>query len=410
MRKNIAIVGCADTKSEEMLFLKSELEKYGLGTLLIDTSLRYRPETAELCDICTKDLLRHGGYPADVLAAAKKSEAVSIVTECLKAAISALYSQGRISGGISAGGMQNSVISSGGLQMLPFGVPKILISSMANSYMSCEMFTGRSDLVIMPSVADASGVNSITSAVYQNAAAALAGMVNREPVKSESSREIAITSVGVTNDGVLIIADRLKRLGYTPVFFHGTTGGARAMEELLLQGRFEAAFDLDVHDILVEAIGYYVINQSSTNRLERLKNISVPMVFSFSGLDVIDMPRSYFETADIPEKDRRKVYRHNAELYHVKVTHEEAVAGAERFAQRLNALSGPVAVVAPLRGFRDNVQAGEALYDPEIDRTIIETVKNRIKPSVLWREVDCSANDEAYAETVIQIWKQLKRR
>ena len=120
-----------------------------------------------------------------------------------------------------------------------------------------------------------------------------------------------------------------------------------------------------------------------------------------------DMTRTFYESGDLPNREGRKVFKHSPEIYHVKVTLEEARKGAALMAERLNAFTGPVAVVAPMRGFRDNTQPGDALYDPEVDACLRDTVKAALAPHVKWIEVDCNANDPLFAETVMSTWLQL---
>ena len=410
MNKTIAVIGSLDTKHEEVGYLKQRLNALGLNAYLIDTSVLKHHVTEPEADMTREALLASGGYGPDGLAGMKKSDAIQTVTNLVAQAVENLYRHGVIHGGIAAGGYQNSTMGSAALRRLPMGVPKVLVSAVVNSYLPTQMFTGQTDIIVIPSVADVVGLNSITRTIFDNACAAIAGIMrDGKPKYERDSREklIAISSAGVTNTGVTYLCQHIREQGYVPVIFHGVTGGSRTMEDLAVEGTFDGLMDLDIHDLLVDALGYYVFSECDSQRLERMANLNMPTVVSFSGMDVIDMTRTFYESGDLPNREGRKVFKHSPEIYHVKVTLEEARKGAALMAKRLNAFTGPVAVVAPMRGFRDNTQPGDALYDPEVDACLRDTVKAALAPHVKWIEVDCNANDPLFAETVMSTWLQL---
>lgn len=407
MNETIAIIGSLDTKHEEMGYLRMRLQSLGLSTYLIDTSVRSHTIADPEADLSREALLASGGLEADALARMKKSDAIQTVTHLAAEAVDRLYRQGVIHGGIAAGGLQNSTMGSAALRRLPMGVPKVLVSAMVNSYLPTQMFTGQTDIVVIPSVADVVGLNSITRTIFDNACAALAGMLRfGKPryVRDPQEKLMAISSAGIINTGVTHVCRRLQEHGYTPVLFHGVTGGSRTMEDLALEGVFDGLLDLDIHDLLVDALGYFVFSECSHQRLERLADKGLPTVVSLTGMDVIDMTRAFYESGDLPNRENRQVFRHSPDICHVKVTTEEARKGAALLAKRLNAFAGPVAVMAPLRGFRDNTLPGEALYNPEIDACVRDTVKAALQPHVQWVEVDGNANDPQFADAVMDTW------
>lgn len=406
----VAIIGCVDTKEEEMAYLYDRLLCFRLIPFVVDTSIRAHGIPRFTIGLSANEILHYGAYTQDTLQKMGKSERMDALMHCLPLAMIALYNKGMIQGGIAAGGLQNSLLASTALRALPFGVPKVLISSMANSYLSTEMFTGRSDLVLFPSVADVVGMNPITQVVFNNACAAMAGMVNeREKFIPTSSGKplVAITCAGVTDKGVNHIAKGLSEKGFTCVLFHGVTGGSYAMENLALEGCFAGILDLNMHDLLVETLGYYAFVHNAETRLKRLSMVKLPTVFSFSGLDTIDMQTSFYESEQWHDKTNRKVFEHNANIRHVKINASEACRIGMEMSKRLNEYDGFLGVVAPLRGFRDNTAPGEALYDPDIDRLLIETVRKHMKPSIPWVTVDCNANDPAFGNQVVEMWLSL---
>jgi uncharacterized protein (UPF0261 family) len=88
--------------------------------------------------------------------------------------------------------------------------------------------------MVVHSVTDILGLNPISCAVFDNVAAALAGMAeHRRPMNlSTDQRRVAITMLGNTTKAVMIIRDRLAAQGLEAVVFHSNGVGGPAMEEL----------------------------------------------------------------------------------------------------------------------------------------------------------------------------------
>ena len=63
------------------------------------------------------------------------------------------------------------------MRALPVGVPKVMISTVASG--DVRQYVGPADIMMMHSVADVQGLNSITREVLTNGANAMTGMVRR---------------------------------------------------------------------------------------------------------------------------------------------------------------------------------------------------------------------------------------
>ena len=91
-----------------------------------------------------------------------------------KLSCAGLARQGEPLGVISAGGSGGASLVAPGMRSLPIGVPKVLISSIASG--DVGPYVGPSDITMMYSVTDVSGLNSISRQVLANGAHALIGM------------------------------------------------------------------------------------------------------------------------------------------------------------------------------------------------------------------------------------------
>src|SRR5918997_3333609 len=91
---------------------------------------------------------------------------------CLK-----LFAEGRIAGVLCLGGAEGALLGAAAMHALPVGVPKLIVSPSASGRRAFGPFVGESDVTVMHSVIDILGLNDIARAIFDNAAAAIAGMV-----------------------------------------------------------------------------------------------------------------------------------------------------------------------------------------------------------------------------------------
>jgi len=213
MGKTIAIVGTLDTKGEEIHFLKSLIEERGHQALVIDTGILGAPHLN--ADISREKVARAGGESIETLQQ-KNDEAFAqkIMSAGLKKLISSLLESGKINGLIAIGGGQGSVIASPALKSLPFGFPKILVSTKV-SQAGIRPFIGIKDILVLPPVADLAGINRLTKKVLANAAGAISGMVEMEPLPSGEQKPLVVMSMnGTITDCGLRVKNGLENKGY----------------------------------------------------------------------------------------------------------------------------------------------------------------------------------------------------
>ncbi len=103
----------------------------------------------------------------------------------------------------------------------------------------------------------------------------------------------------------------------------------------------------------------------------------------------------------------RPTHHHNPYNTNVQARPEEVARVAEVLVDRLNAARGPVALVVPLRGWSYIGQEGGPLWDPKIPAALRAVARAHLRPSVRYVEVDAAINDEAFAETAADVFKEL---
>ena len=139
------------------------------------------------------------------------------------------------------------------MRALPVGIPKIMVSTVASRDVSS--YVGHSDIMMMHSVSDVQGLNSITNQILRNAANAIAGAViglpskeQRQQEKTNTKSSIGISMFGVTTPCVQSLTRQLSA-DYDCLVFHATGTGGRAMESLADSGALSAVIDVTTTEI-----------------------------------------------------------------------------------------------------------------------------------------------------------------
>lgn len=182
-----------------------------------------------------------------------RGEAVGIMSKCLENFLRQACEDNSLAGAIGLGGSGGTSSISPAFRSLPIGIPKVIVSTVASG--QTEPYVGTSDLVLIPSVVDVCGINSVSRVVFSNAGASFAGMVVGRLAMFRSSPSengkctVGITMFGVTTPCINAVQERLTREGYETLVFHATGVGGRAMESLVKQGFIQVSIFLHSREI-----------------------------------------------------------------------------------------------------------------------------------------------------------------
>jgi uncharacterized protein (UPF0261 family) len=398
--KHIVIIGTLDTKELEVGYLRDLIEKRGHVPVIVDCGVLQDPSFEP-------DIPRHAVAEAadtsiaDILKRTDKNHAIRTMTQgAVKTAV-ALYAQGKLDAIISLGGIQGTVIGTAVMQALPFGVPKVMISAVANGKATFGPFVGIRDIMILHSVADVLGLNAVTRRVLAEGAGAVVGMVETDYDSGDASKPaVALTSAGVTTPCANRARELLEDLGYEVIAFHCNGIGAQAMEEMAEAGKLAGIFDLSPHDITDYLFGG--IMPAAAERLQASCRRGVPQVVAPGCADVV----LFGPVADTPsEMLERKYVIHNPIHTHVKANHREMFELGRFIAERLGRSKGYATVLVPGRGFSQLNRAGGPLYEPESDAGFLEGLAQGFKKApperVAVRVVDLHINDPEFAAAAV---------
>lgn len=220
--KTIAVAGTFDTKGPEYAYISKLINEQGFNTFKIHIGI-YSPAFEP--DVSNAEVAR--AACEDIIFVAEKNDrawATEVMSKGMKKLIPKLYKEGKFQGIISIGGSGGTSMVTPGMRALPVGVPKLMVSTMASG--NTEPYVGTSDIVMMPSVVDVAGLNSISSKIFSNAVFAICGMVRFEnTIVVEKKPLVAATMFGVTTPCVEFAREYLEARGYEVLVFHATGVG-----------------------------------------------------------------------------------------------------------------------------------------------------------------------------------------
>ncbi|MBN2934521.1 Tm-1-like ATP-binding domain-containing protein [Mogibacterium sp.] len=388
--KTVAVLGTFDTKGKELKFIKECIEEHGLKTLCINTGV-FEPVVEP--DISSAEVAAAVG--ADINAIVEKRDratATEVLAKGTEKLIPQLYAEGKFDGIISIGGSGGTSLATPAMRQLPLGVPKVMVSTMASGDVS--PYVGTSDIVMIPSVVDAEGLNDISKVIFSNAANAVVGMVqNRKELESDGKPLLAATMFGVTTPCVKAAEDYLHEQGYDVLVFHATGTGGKCMEALIDQGFIKGVLDLTTTEWCDEVVGG-VLN-AGPDRLTAAGKNGIPQVVSVGALDMVNF--GPMDTVPAQFKDRN-LYKHNPTVTLMRTTADELKSIGHEIATRLTDATGKTTLMLPLKGVSMIDVEGQPFYDAEADKVLFDTLRTELEGSdVEIVELDTDINDKEFA-------------
>jgi uncharacterized protein (UPF0261 family) len=393
----VVLLGTLDTKGREYEFLREQVRAAGADTLLIDAGVVGDPQTAP--DISHQEVAAAAGQSLAALAAAgDRGAAVAAMARGAGEILARLHADGRLHGVLGMGGSGGTSLVSGAARMLPLGVPKLIVSTLASG--NTRPYVGATDLALMYSVVDIAGVNSVSERILGNAAAAMAGMARHYAAfrPSPGGRPcIGATMFGVTTPCVSTARRWLEEHGYEVLVFHATGVGGTSMEALMRSGHITGVLDVTTAELADELAGGVL--SAGPERLTTAGDLGLPRVVSLGGLDMVN-----FGPIDtVPERYRgRNLYRHNPAVTLMRTSREEAAELGRVVAARLSRGTGPVTVFIPRRGFSSIGIEGGIFRDAAADEALVGELRANLGPAVEVVEMDTDINDPAFAQAMAQ--------
>jgi len=385
----VAIIATLDTKGPEVAYLRDQLVRLGVECLVIDTGILGQP-VGIVPDVSRSELAELGGMTLDELQnVGSRGKAVALMRSFVTDFVRQKFLSGDVVAGISVGGV-GAVMGAAAIQALPVGVPKIVIAPTASGHHEFGPYVGTKDVMVIHSIVDILGVNDVARTVFDNAAAAMKGMLDHGhalPPRAPETLTVAATMLGNTTKAVEALKAELEKSGVETVVFHSSGVGGPSMEELARQGQFVGVVDYTTNEIGDHRIGG--IHDATQERLSVVGSLGIPQVVLPGCLDF-----AVFDAKTLPSELRnRKIYDHNPEYALVGYTHEEKRDIALEFATKLNKSQGQVHVIFPLGGLSIPAQKGGVFFDPEGDEIMRSTIQENLRPGIGFETSNSHIND-----------------
>lgn len=409
----IAIVGMLDEREAGLTLIKGYVEQKGHKSLLMDISIGTGAiDSALKADISCDEIALAGGTTIEAvrdMLAKERDQATSMVAMGLGKKLLDFHTTGDLKGIIAVGGMTGTSITLSAMKQLPFGLPKLLISSVAAMPAYAKKlaeFFGVRDITVMHSVVDTVGLNPLVRSLMINGAAAICGMAEAyRPPQKEDKASIAITEFGFCDQGAHYVRELLEEK-YNIVSFHATGLGEKAACDLVGQGLFEAFIDL-----VPGGFSEYLMGgnrAAGPDRLDAGIGQGKPYILSPCGFDMISCgPIQRRDEGDPLWVSRnlaeRKLLIQDALRVQARTNPEEMQTIARAMAEKLNGHKNKkkVKFVIPVKGFSSISVEGGAIHDPVSDKAFIDELRKDLDPEIEIIEVDTHINSREFARAVI---------
>jgi len=414
----IAVVGMLDEREEGLQLIKDQIEKRGHRPVLVDISIGTGAiESSLKPDIDCHALARSGGTTIEKvreMLAKERDKATAVMADGLGKILQENHQAGHLQGIIAVGGMTGTFIALSAMKLMPFGVPKLLISSVAAMPAYAKKlaeFFGVRDVTVMHSVVDTVGLNPLVRRLMVNGAGAICGMVESEELApQEEKRSIALTEFGFCDKGAHYVREMLEN-EFSIISFHATGIGEKAAMDLVGQGFFEAFIDM-----VPAGFSEYLLGGNRTagpGRLEAGICQDKPYILTPCGFDMISCGPIQRRDAQDPlwtsrNLAARKLLLQDAIRVQARTSAAEMQTIAQEVANKLNQSKNKklIKFVLPTRGFSSLSAEGGALYEPVSDKAFIEALKKSLDDGISVIEVEADINTPEFARAVVDALHQ----
>jgi uncharacterized protein (UPF0261 family) len=394
MKKQLLLIATLDTKGREAKYVRNCAVKLGVHPVVLDIGVVGKPQITP--DITNRQLAEAAGYDLDELIGLRdRPQAIVALQEGGRLVANRLLREGRLDGVIGLGGGTGTSVASFIMRSLPFGLPKVIVSTMASR--DVREYVGTKDIVMFHSVADLLGFNEFMRLILAQATHAACGMMERGRHLKRLKPMIGVTAYGPTSHCATLAEDMPHKKGYEMMGFHANGCGGMAMEELIAEGQLAGVIDLTPHELGDEMVGGYC-RGIGPDRLETAGRIGIPLVFAPGGLDNFafgpscPMPRRFMG---------RQIYSHDARVC-VRTDSSQMRKLASTIAEKLNKSPASAYVLIPTRGWSEGDREGMPLFDPATDHIFTETLKKLLDPRIPFEEMNVHINDMSFAQRAVE--------
>ena len=390
-QKSIVVLATLDTKGIEVAYLRERIEARGHRAVVIDTGVMGEPTT--LADFSRATVAVAGGASLEALqAVADREQAGPVMAAGASQIVGELVATEKAHAILSLGGTQGTTLGTAVMRSLPYGFPKIMLSTMASG--NVAPWVNTKDITMMHSVTDIMGLNPFMRRILANAAGAACGMAEVDVMIRSSHRPlVAITTVGITTKGAMHATKVLEQAGYETIVFHAVGTGGRAMEEMMRQGLIGAVLDYSTIEVSNEM--HHALLAGGPDRLMTAGQLGLPQVICPGALEVL----VFNEPETVPTIYRdRKLVRHSSQITDLRLNREEMAEVGREVAKRLQATTDEAVFLVPRAGYDSYSVVDGPFHDPDADAALVDEMRTALPDNIRLVERDTDINDPAFAE------------
>jgi uncharacterized protein (UPF0261 family) len=371
----------------------------------VDLSTSGKPSGADVPPI--EIALNHPRGSASIFTG-DRGKAVAAMAQAFEAWIKR---QTGVAGIIAAGGSGGTVMAAQAMRALPIGVPKVLISTVASG--NVQAYVGPSDIMMMYSVTDVQGLNSISRQVLANGAQAMAGMAKsriaearaaaQRPVAANGLPAVGLTMFGVTTTCVQQVTAQLKG-EYDCLVFHATGIGGQSMEKLVESGLLTGVIDVSTTEVCDMMMGG--VFPAAEDRFGAIVRARMPYVGSVGALDMVN----FGAPETVPERYKsRTFYPHNPQVTLMRTTAEENDRMGRWIGERLNRMEAPVRFLLPEGGVSSLDAPGQPFHDAAADAALFRALEQTVRQTSSRQLVRLPhhINDPQFAGALVEAFRSL---
>jgi uncharacterized protein (UPF0261 family) len=360
-----------DTKASEARYLADSLAAKALEVRIIDLSLGANNEV----------------WPGE-----RKLARMQVVSDQAAAMVAEMV-EGGARGIIGLGGGTGGEMILRVMQRQPVDLPQLLVTTLP---FDPRAALASSSIVLVPTLADFSGLNGWMRDILDRSAAMLAGLV-AVPHARDPESSVAVSVLGATQHGADHLAGMLQQAGHSTAFFHANGYGGAALARLAQEGRFHAVIDLTPHELTRLYLAGACV--AMPNRFTFARELGLPHIVLPGGLNFIGLG----PLESIPEHYRQRPhYAHSGFFSHVKVLPDEMRRLAHLLIDQISAASSQAVMIVPMGGFSHQDCPGGAIEDQALRAVFLETAQSLAPDSLRIVAIDAHINDRATALSIAQ--------
>lgn len=397
--KKVVVVGTFDTKAVEYNFVIDLVRGRGYQVITINTGVLGTTDLFHI-DIPSDLVAKEGGTDIETLRRTNdRGKAIAAMSDGVSKVVRHLFEREKPDGIIGMGGTAGTHLVTSAMRALPFGLPKICVSTVASGDVS--PYLGTSDIIMIPSLTDISGINSLSRVFLTNAVGALSGILEISKEVDAEKPIIAASMFGNTTPCIDMCRKMLNLKGFEVLVFHATGAGGKTMEKLIKEGVIQGALDMTTTEWADTICGG--VFDAGMERLDAPGKTGIPHLIAPGCIDMCN----FGSQSTIPAKYKdRLFYQWNPNVTLMRTTVEENRKLGEIFAQKANEAKGEIAFIIPLKGFSmldamNDKNEPQIFWDPSADKAFLEGLKSKLRSGIDIEEIDANINDSIFAEKAV---------